>query len=119
MSFNLRYFYGFLIILLVEVSIAMFVNDAFIRPFIGDILVVVLLYFFVRTLVNAGKMLVITSVLLFAYLVELGQYFNLVSLLGLQDNGLARIVVGSTFDFFDLLAYTIGALILIPSYFSS
>jgi len=49
---------------------------------------------------------------LFAYLIELGQYFDLVSILKLENYTIARIVIGSTFDVLDLLAYTIGATFL-------
>ena len=36
------------IIFLVEVCIALFVRDRFIRPYVGDMLVVVLIYTFLR-----------------------------------------------------------------------
>lgn len=56
--------------------------------------------------INTYKLAV--GVLLFSYGVEIAQYFNLVSLLGLQNIKLARIIIGSTFDWLDLVAYTIG-----------
>lgn len=37
----------FLLVLLAEIYIAAFVRDAFVRPFAGDVLVVILMYFFV------------------------------------------------------------------------
>ncbi|SFP54210.1 DUF2809 domain-containing protein [Enterovibrio norvegicus] len=51
---------------------------------------------------------VVVVVLVFAYCVEIGQYFRFVEVVGLQSNKLASIVIGSTFDWLDLLAYTLG-----------
>lgn len=52
------------------------------------------------------------AVLLFSYGVEIMQYFNLVELLGLGEYKLARIVIGTSFAWSDLLAYTAGAVIV-------
>lgn len=114
LRFSKKYFLVFALVLLVEVYIALFVNDRIIRPFIGDVLVVVLIYAFIRMLfaVQYPYRLAV-GVLLFAYLVEVGQYFNLVSLLGLADSKFATIVVGTAFDWRDLLAYTVGFMLII------
>ena len=47
---NKRTAYGIatFILLTIEVLIALFVHDAFVRPYIGDVLVVVVIYTFVR-----------------------------------------------------------------------
>ena len=37
----------FMIFLAIEVLIALYVHDDFVRPYLGDVLVVVVLYFFV------------------------------------------------------------------------
>ena len=39
------------ILLLIEVLIALYVHDAFVRPYIGDVLVVVVIYTFIRIFV--------------------------------------------------------------------
>ncbi|MHC5791744.1 DUF2809 domain-containing protein [Streptococcus pyogenes] len=39
---------------------------------------------------------------------KLSQYLNLVSILGLQHIDAVRIIFGATFDWLDLVAYTIG-----------
>ena len=57
----------------------------------------------------------IGAVLLFSFAVEIGQYFRLAELLGLMDCKVARIVIGSTFDAKDLLAYAIGAALVLVS----
>jgi hypothetical protein len=38
------------------------------------------------------------------------QYLKIIRLLGLDENLAARLIIGSVFDPFDLIAYTIGAI---------
>jgi hypothetical protein len=115
-KFRAKYLFVFAGILLTEVWIALFVNDQIIRPFVGDLLVILLMYAFVRVFIEPRNHVVLAVCLLvFAYLVEIGQYFELVSRLGLADLGIARIVIGTSFDWVDFLAYTIGFMIVIVS----
>ena len=115
-KFRAKYLFVFVGILLTEVWIALFVNDQIIRPFVGDLLVILLMYAFVRVFIEPRNHIVLAvCILVFAYLVEIGQYFELVSRLGLADSGIARIVIGTSFDWLDLLAYTIGFMIVIMS----
>lgn len=110
--FDLKSFIIFLIIFVIEVLIAKFVDDSFIRPYGGDILVVILMYYFVKTFVETKAVYIISSgVVLFAYLVEIGQYFHLVEVLGMHDNKIIRVVIGSSFSWMDILCYTIGGVI--------
>jgi len=111
-TFRLRFFIPFLLLFITEVLIALFINDNVIRPYIGDVLVVILIYFFVRTLFTFRHVQVAIGVLIFSYAVESAQYFNVVNLLGLQHNGIARIVIGTSFSVFDLFAYTAGIVML-------
>lgn len=99
------------IIFFIEVLIAKFVNDAFIRPYGGDILVVILIYYFVKSFVQVKPFYLVLGVLLFAYMVEVGQYFRMVEVLGLQDYKVMRIVLGTSFSWIDILCYTVGAII--------
>lgn len=107
-TFNTKYFYFTLILFLIEVCIAVFINDSFIRPFIGDVLVVILIYYFVRTFLNIHPFIVASSVLGFSYTIEFIQYFDFVNKLGFQNNKILAIALGSTFDWKDIIAYTIG-----------
>jgi len=113
MRFNLNYFYLFLIMFLIELVIALFIHDSFIRPFVGDVLVVILLYYFIRTFFKLRTLKVAIGVLIFSFIIEMGQYYDLVTILNLQNILIARIVIGSTFDIFDLLAYALGAVLII------
>ncbi|RYY46962.1 MAG: DUF2809 domain-containing protein [Chitinophagaceae bacterium] len=111
-SFNSRYFASFLILLIVEVFIALYVRDEIVRPHIGDVLVVLLVYCFVKTFWNGPVVKTIICVLIFAYVIEIGQYFQLVKLLGLQQYPIARVVIGTSFSWIDIIAYSVGAIIL-------
>lgn len=112
MKINMKYGIAFIILFIVEAFIALFVRDTIIRPFVGDVLVVILVYAFIRIFVAKPIKLLPIYVFLFAAAVEAMQYFNIVQLLNLQDNALARVVLGTTFDVKDILCYLVGAIIL-------
>lgn len=101
----------FAVILLAEVMIALYVNDAFIRPYGGDILVTLLLCCFVRIFFPDKLWLLPVWVFLFATVVEISQYFNFVSLIGLGDSAFFRTLLGTSFSFIDLICYGIGCAI--------
>lgn len=42
---RLSYFIVFIIVLIIEVIIALYVHDNFIRPYVGDILAIICIYF--------------------------------------------------------------------------
>lgn len=102
----------FFVLMAVETGIALYVHDDFIRPYVGDMLVVVVVYCFVRILIPVKGRLMPLYVFLFAACIELLQYFNLVSLLGLSGNRLARIVLGSVADIKDVGCYLVGCVFL-------
>lgn len=103
-----RYALIFLILLAVEVCIALFVHDRFIRPYVGDVLVVVVLYAFLRILLPTGRPWLAWAVTAFACAVELGQAVGLVDLLGLGHIRFFRVLLGTTFDWHDLGCYCVG-----------
>ena len=95
-SFNVVLFFC---LLLVETGIALFVRDRFIRPYLGDVLVVVLLYFLVRIFIPQGFPFLPAAVFLFAALTEVLQYARVVEWLGLSDNAFLSTLIGTTFFF--------------------
>lgn len=99
------------IIFFIEVLIAKFVDDSFIRPYGGDILVVILIYYFVKSFIQIKPLYLAIAVVLFAYAVEIGQYFKLVEVLGLQDYKIMRIIIGTSFAWGDIICYTVGGII--------
>ena len=94
--------------MVVELSIGFFVKDRFIRPYGGDFLVVILIYAALRTFWNVKKITIAIVVLLFAYAVEFAQYLNIVKLLNLTGHRPAEIIIGTSFSWEDMLAYTLG-----------
>lgn len=109
-TFNKKYLILTIILFVIEVLIAVFVSDAFVRPYVGDYLVVILIYCAVRTVLKASVWKVAVGVLLFSFLIETLQYFHIVNRLGLENNVVARTVIGYGFEWVDLLAYTLGIL---------
>ena len=112
-KFRAFYLVVAVILFLIEVFIALYVHDEIIRPHIGDLLVVILIYYFLSAFINISFWWMALFVLLFSYLVETLQYFNLVKILGLQHSRLARIVIGTSFSWLDILCYTVGIFIVI------
>ncbi|HQS06296.1 MAG: hypothetical protein B7X86_04955 [Sphingobacteriales bacterium 17-39-43] len=98
---------------LIEVLIAMYVQDDFIRPYFGDFLVVILMYCFLRSFANLDVKLTVIAVLLFSYLIEELQYLNFVELIGMGNSELARTVIGTSFAWMDLVAYTAGCVAIL------
>ena len=111
--FRIRYFILTLVLLLIEVFIALYVHDNFIRPYVGDFLVVIFLYCLVRSFIKASVLHVAIGVLLFAFVVEILQYFHFIALIGLKDSMLARVILGNSFSFSDLVAYSAGSLVVV------
>ncbi len=109
---RLKYAVIFLILLGIEICIALFVHDNFIRPYIGDILVVMVIYYFIRIFIADGLRCLPLYVFLLAFFVELLQYFEIVKHLGLDDSTFFRILIGSVFDIKDIICYLIGCIIL-------
>ena len=112
-KFNKTYFALAALIFSIEVLIALYVHDTIIRPYIGDLLVVMLIYCFVKAFLNVKVVPTAICVLLFSFFVETMQYLNIVEKLGLEDSKIARTVIGTSFEWIDLLAYTTGILIVL------
>lgn len=111
-QFNLKSFIISLIIFIVEVIIALYINDKIIRPFVGDILVVIFIYYFIKAFINIKPIYIAIFTLIFSCIVEILQYFNFVNIIGLGHNKAARIIIGTSFSWIDLLCYLIGFLCL-------
>lgn len=108
-----RIFYALasLIILGIEILIALYVDDHFIRPFGGDILVVILIACIVRIFKPDGIPLLSLWVFIFSVAVEVAQYLDVVNLLGLGNIPFFVILIGTSFSFIDIICYAVGCAI--------
>lgn len=113
LQFNKTYFSLAVLIFFTEVLIALYVHDHFVRPFFGDVLVVILIYCFIKAFLNTRVLPTAIFVLLFAFGIETLQYFKVVEKLGLQDSKLARTVIGTSFQWEDFICYTVGILFVV------
>ena len=113
LRFQPTYFILTVLLFVTEVLIAMYMHDGFIRPYFGDFLVVMLLYCFIRSFTKLPALTVAVSVLLFSFLLEGLQYFSIADRLGLGHVSIARVVIGTSFEPIDLLAYTLGIITVV------
>ena len=112
MLFSRKYFICTLILLITEVLIAAFMHDSFIRPTFGDFLVVILMYCGWRSFIRSNYRVATITVLLISYIIEVSQYFHLIAILGLKGSVLAQCILGSGFAWGDMIAYTMGAMLI-------
>lgn len=101
---RLLYAAAFAVLLGVEVLIALFVHDSFVRPYLGDVLAVVTVYCGARIVfVNKPRFLSVWVTAL-AFAVELIQLTDISDHVG----SVLAVILGSTFDFKDLICYAVG-----------
>ncbi|TFF37123.1 ribosomal maturation YjgA family protein [Mucilaginibacter psychrotolerans] len=112
-KFNKFYFALAVLLFNAEVLIADFMHDAFIRPYGGDFLVVILIYCAFKAFIKSDLWLTVIGVLVFSYVVETTQYYHLINRLGWENSSLARNILGTTFRWADMLAYTLGMLLVV------
>ncbi|WP_300688495.1 DUF2809 domain-containing protein [Chryseobacterium sp.] len=113
LKFSLKYLLLTLFIFLIEVSIATILKDIFfVRAYLGDVIVVMLLYTFVKSFVEVNDQKLILGILLFSFLIEFAQYFNIAERLGFRRGSLMYIVIGNSFSWIDILCYAVGCLFL-------
>lgn len=111
-KFNKKYFLFSIILFITELFIALYVHDNIIRPYIGDMLVVILIYCSVKSFFDIKPLNLATYTLIFAYTIELLQYLNLLEHLGLKGNKITTILLGGSFDWIDLINYALGIIIV-------
>lgn len=109
-----RFFYltATVILLIIEVLIALYIHDDFVRPYVGDAIVVIVIYTFVRIFVPEKCRLLPLYVFLFAVVVEILQGIHIVNILGVADNRFLRTLIGDSFDIKDILCYGVGCILL-------
>ncbi|WP_379967586.1 DUF2809 domain-containing protein [Epilithonimonas sp. UC225_85] len=113
MKFNLKYFLIVILIFVVEVLIATKLKDIFfVRAYLGDVFVVMLMYYFIKAFFDFESLKLISGIFIFSCLIEFLQYFHFGELLGFKDNRIVMIVLGNSFSWIDILCYFAGCVIL-------
>ena len=99
----------FVLLLAAEIVIGLYIHDSFIRPYFGDVLIVILLWALFRVIFPRKCIWISGAIFVFALLVEFSQMIPLVDLLGIE-NKLLRVLMGSSFAAWDIAAYAAGCL---------
>lgn len=112
--FSLTYFLLSVLIFGIEYLIATVFKDiVFVRAYLGDVIVVWLLYTLVLTVVNfKNKYTLANGILLFSFAVETAQYFKLAEKLGYTPGSIMYILIGNSFSWWDMLCYLVGVMCL-------
>lgn len=113
-QFNKKYFLQAVSLFLIEVLIAtIFRKIHFLRAYVGDILVVMLIYTFILSFLkvkNKDKLLV--GMFLFAVAIEILQFFKIAELLGFSKGSIGYILMGNYFSWEDIICYAVGCILL-------
>lgn len=112
LTFNKKYFIAFLLLFLTEVAIAYFLKSGFIRHTVGDFLVVILMYCFLRSFVKMNPFILAGITLSIAYFIEFLQMTTFLEVLGWEHNRWANLIFGNSFSVQDLVAYTLGVAVV-------
>ncbi len=112
-KFNINYLILAIILFGVEALIGIYAHDAFIRPFMGDLLIGVFIYCVIKSFIASPVWPTAIFTLLVCYAAETMQYFHFLNHMGWQHSKLAQIVFGTTFSWGDLLCYTIGMMMVL------
>ena len=114
-----RYFIIFILFLVTEIAIALFHFHRFVRGFVGDVLVIPLVYTFLRVITKLSFKTALLATLIIALVVEIIQAFPVLEMLSI-DSEVLKTIAGTTFDWKDLVAYACGgALIFITEKMSA
>ena len=109
MKRRLPYIGIFLLLLIIEILIALFIKGGFVRYYLGDVIVVWVCYCFAQIFLG-GRHNIKTAigVLIFAFITEFLQGINIVDKLGLGGSAFFRTLIGTSFSTYDLICYVVG-----------
>lgn len=113
LTFNRSAFAALLAVTAVEALIATLGKPyPLLRGFVGDVVAVGWAYLVYRSFIRAGVLPLALAALLTGYAVELGQY--LARHYGWRlEQPVLRVILGSVPDWWDMLAYTLGFLLVL------
>ncbi|MGJ8761412.1 DUF2809 domain-containing protein [Polaribacter sp. AHE13PA] len=117
MKIYLNYFIPFILLLIIEVLIERFATG-FIRFTIGDYLAVMLVYTLIKSIlrISIEKAILITFIIAFS--IEFLQLSDLQNNFPAAYSKTLKIILGTSFSFGDLVAYSLGiiSIILVERY---
>ena len=118
MKARLPYIIGFLLLTAIEVCIGVFEFSHFIRSYVGDVIIVWVLYCLFRSFVpkKFSSYAVAAGILAFSFIVEFLQKAHIADILGVE-NKLLRILIGTSYATEDLWSYAAGTLITLIEIF--
>ncbi len=108
MTFNIRSFILFISLFLTEVLIAIFFKQGFIRHTFGDFIIVILMYYCIKSFVKMKPIYLAVFVLIISFTIEFCQFMEVLSILNIKENTFTKLVFGTTFQVTDLIAYFLG-----------
>jgi hypothetical protein len=106
-KFNKIYFVLTLLLFLIEILIATYATG-FMRHTIGDYLCVILIYTFIKSFAKVSNNKTAFFVLVIAYSIEFIQLTDLQKLYPSEYSKTLKLILGTSFSFGDLVAYTLG-----------
>lgn len=118
MKARLPYIVGTLLLTGVEVLIGVFEFSSFIRSYIGDVIIVWVLYCLFRSFVpkKFSSYAVAVGILAFSFVVEFLQKAHIADLLGIE-NRLLRVLIGTNYATEDLWCYAAGTAVTLLEIF--
>lgn len=111
MRFQIRYFVSFLMLFIIEIGIAYYGFQSWVRGYLGDVISVIMLYTLLRSLFKLKQLAALLLSVLLAFSLELAQLFSIAEILQIQNPWL-RIAIGNHFDPLDLMAYCLGGILI-------
>ena len=109
---TLRAYYSVAAALLLAALILLAGTSGFLRNTVGDFAVVLFLYALARTVKPTGLRILPLLLFAFAVTVEVLQFINIIALLGIENQNV-QIAVGSVFDWMDIAAYALAAVVAV------
>lgn len=105
---------NYLILVVVTIGIGLFSRRLEVIPFwIGDSLWAVMVYLIVRSiLINKKQLIALQVSILFSYLIELSQVLEWNWLVMVRKHVIGRLILGQGFLWSDIMAYTLGIIII-------
>ena len=114
MKARLPYIIGFILFVGVEVCIGVFYFNSFIRSYIGDVIIVWVLYCLFRIIFpkRFNSYAVALGILIFSFIVEFLQKAHIADVLGIENSFLCTLI-GTSYAVEDLWSYAAGTAVTV------